>query len=838
MSDVNPLDTSSHDIGDHCARTFDTNSPPPPSEKYKKNIPYHIKYAKQLHEAAYIYALYGLLDGLSLSYSMVKYGFDVLYETSKKSSSDEMHDWMITPSGAIAAGTEALTFITLSFIANTSSDDDPNALKRFIATAWPYMRDALKGIKNAFKGLRSALLAGGLLTGQSLKHLIVPMGLIIGVLVAVNRIWYRSMREQRKDMMQQNEGILTNLKKNTGWPVDECGLLMSDSPPDPNDIDAFPMIGHAAYVIYENKIYYVNKIFGTYQSVDITNSDVNKIKKYGNKDQQTLNKSLLIDIEKLSGIKHQTIDQTMEKQKVFLHHNRNKGLISQFFNGVIDGLYLYMGVLCVTTIAPQFFMLTAAISMFFAVSCVVTRVHEENEYQKKLTQSQMKIKFAMSGKELEMVCLNTLKELEGLEKLSGREFDESLNKIANTFENHYNIFIEKRKNLANKLRVSTTSAAITGLQNGLSAYGVLASALFAVATVQLLCGAAVSAPLVIGTVMAGLACAIGFMAFAIYKNHQLQKAQKEALKKDPTLIFSVLDKINQAKVERAALKEDFPCEEEVKLAILEGMTVDPSIQYFFQETFEVFRSLLSGVAKGYKALVHILNALLEKGEDGHYKEPFYMLVLTVLSAGIFSAVLGLRALARGFGRNKVNECEEVDFECEQQKLAKQNQVLQCVEQPVNELAHTLPNEASLEQTIKINTTPEEKHVEAIQDKLVSIEPISLLMDTKAMTKNLQETSDSGKEFIAVSSTKHEQVARDREEKAIENTNEQKLPVDRPFEDQGKQPPKKPGQSALACNSMFQSKDKPVCRFFKPDGQYLFKNANAPSFPISASEYNS
>src|SRR5665647_549171 len=54
--------------------------------------------AKKLHEAKWIYALYGVLDGLSTSFSMLKYFFDMYYVNSRLSS-DMVHDWILTPWG-------------------------------------------------------------------------------------------------------------------------------------------------------------------------------------------------------------------------------------------------------------------------------------------------------------------------------------------------------------------------------------------------------------------------------------------------------------------------------------------------------------------------------------------------------------------------------------------------------------------------------------------------------------------------------------------------------------------------------------------------------------------
>ena len=50
------------------------------------------------------------------------------------------------------------------------------------------------------------------LGGQNLSQLIVPFGLILGVLSVLNRIWLRYMVNQRKEMMKANAKLLQELQ--------------------------------------------------------------------------------------------------------------------------------------------------------------------------------------------------------------------------------------------------------------------------------------------------------------------------------------------------------------------------------------------------------------------------------------------------------------------------------------------------------------------------------------------------------------------------------------------------------------------------------------------------
>ena len=186
------------------------------------------QWAKWSHEIVYVYGLYGILDGFSLSYSMVKYCFDLLYTDGRFSSSDKMHDWMMTPEGAVVAATESITLIAFSFIANTSKDNDKDIVKRYISILWPYCRDTLKGLKNAYKGIRGALQAAGVLMGQDMRYMMVPLGVVFGALSVFNRICMRKyVVEPRKLMTPINAKSLQEIQDATFFDEEACELFRS-----------------------------------------------------------------------------------------------------------------------------------------------------------------------------------------------------------------------------------------------------------------------------------------------------------------------------------------------------------------------------------------------------------------------------------------------------------------------------------------------------------------------------------------------------------------------------------------------------------------------------------
>lgn len=168
--------------------------------------------AKKLHELGHIYALYGALDGLSLSYSMIKYSFDVLLTNSDAFPSDVMNDWMRTSTGILTTAATSTTLIIFSMLANHFDEEDKNLFKSCITTLWYHCRNTMKGLKNAYKGARSTFQTIELLGGQDLRHLIVPVGLLLGGLLVINRIWFRHMMNQRKEMMKANSELLADIQ--------------------------------------------------------------------------------------------------------------------------------------------------------------------------------------------------------------------------------------------------------------------------------------------------------------------------------------------------------------------------------------------------------------------------------------------------------------------------------------------------------------------------------------------------------------------------------------------------------------------------------------------------
>ena len=564
------------------------------------------EFAKALHDTAYIYALYGLLDGLSLSYSMIKYCFDLKFSNSSVNTSDIMHDWMVSPTGIAITAVESITIIAFSFMANVFKDDDENALKKYIAIAWPYGRDSMKALKNAYKGFRSTLQAVGILGHIDLRYLMIPFGVAFGALSVLNRMFYRWMKDERISMQGEYETLYNEMMEK----------------------DDFRKIEKA---------------------------DFDRFKSSLTKGQQS--KEL-----------------------------RALALLSASFAGLVDGLYLFMGVLTISVLSPQLFVAMTVFSGIFALACIATRAYEEHDYQCKLIAAQTKAALGFSKKELEAAFRNLKETADQLAKQSDmstapfkelseserqviaqikRGLEEDLKRFKEELDEKSAAFFEKRKECRSLRTLPTISMILAGIKSGLMAYSGIASVLFAVATVNAIFAVALPPAFLVTCVSLGLACLIAFPVYMVMNQKTSGKADDAAMldgmcegmranfDNNSRELLTVLSELKAGRTRTIELPK-------IEKALEKAMDLDSTPQFVIQEWFEVARSLFSGLAKGQKAVDYMFNPMLVSDDSGHYKESTPMLWLTVVSVCCYVPVLALRAYARAF--NRINPVKVDDEE--------------------------------------------------------------------------------------------------------------------------------------------------------------------------------
>lgn len=159
----------------------------------------------------YLYALYIGIDSGKLSFSMIKYGFDVYFKSSELAL-NEMQAWMHTPVGAAGTVLAAATLVSFSLLANYLDKHDNRFLNQFIITSWPYIRDCLKSLRNSLRGVTSTLTLLFLLGLKDLRYLVVPAGLGLGIVSMLNRIYLRYKMDRQKEILKANKQLLAEIQ--------------------------------------------------------------------------------------------------------------------------------------------------------------------------------------------------------------------------------------------------------------------------------------------------------------------------------------------------------------------------------------------------------------------------------------------------------------------------------------------------------------------------------------------------------------------------------------------------------------------------------------------------
>ncbi|KTC83296.1 transmembrane protein [Legionella cincinnatiensis] len=513
--------------------------------------------AQKLDKNRYVYHAYAILDSLSSSYSMLKWFFEVCMPSNDP---DVMHDILTSPEGIAAVSAEALFLVSFSFLASVYDGEEKNPVKKFIASAWPYFRDVMKGLKNAYKGWKSAVQVLGIISEADLKYMVVPVGLVLGVFAAVNRLWIRGMLESRKKKMNENKELLIEIQQ-----------LNSLTPLD--------------------REYY------------------------------------------LSHIAHQD-----EEERIHAYLAVGAG-------GLLDGLYLYIGVVSLSVLAPPLFLAMSILSAVYALSCVITRIYEEYDFQLRLMVTQTKCQLALVTKEMELAYAKLL----SLEEKKDKTLEDKLEikrlkmEVCGLLKN----FEELRQTLKDQTTHSYLTAGLLGMKYGLYAYGVLTSILFMVSSVFLVTATVFPPALLAAFIISGLVLMAGFTAYTLRAHYQHLKKQEKAQEEEhPYQQLVEMKKNIEADGEAAEILNS----DSFGASVKDGLALDPSPQYFFQEWFEVFRSLASGISKGKSFSNFATTPLQEADSEGHYHDTPIMGILAAANAVLFSLVLGLRALARGLGR--------------------------------------------------------------------------------------------------------------------------------------------------------------------------------------------
>jgi hypothetical protein len=151
---------------------------------------------------------------------------------------------------------------------------------------------------------------------------------------------------------------------------------------------------------------------------------------------------------------------------------------------------------------------------------------------------------------------------------------------------------------------------------------------------------------------------ISVTAFLLCAHQQYLHVQSQK----HTIADVALQQLEQLQNNISADNCTVPSAETLKQWLFEARKPAEVQKSLIQEWLEVFRSFFSGVSKGNNFATLIALAFLQTDPQDHEHGPSAMLMLTVASAAVFSAVLSLRALARGLGKDNTAKKEPVVVE--------------------------------------------------------------------------------------------------------------------------------------------------------------------------------
>lgn len=171
--------------------------------------------------------------------------------------------------------------------------------------------------------------------------------------------------------------------------------------------------------------------------------------------------------------------------------SKNWGYLSKIYSGFIDGLYYYFGFGIITTLNPTFLIAISAISTFFLISFIGTKIYDEYRRQAEAQNSAEEIKLQICGEELidllyEIRLLSMLKiEYESEEKAEDPDPSSYQNPIqlqidelvsaqklkTHEFETYY-------LRLNNNIEKTWLTAIADGLTNGLAIVGAASAFLY------------------------------------------------------------------------------------------------------------------------------------------------------------------------------------------------------------------------------------------------------------------------------------------------------------------------------------------------------------------------
>jgi hypothetical protein len=535
--------------------------------------------ADKLDKNHVIYEAYSILDAAGLGLSMLRYVFAEFI--SNNEDPEVLKQIMSSPEGIVSICLEMGFLISFSFLASyferevkgkekgkekekEKEKEKIFIIKYCIVEFWPYFRDLLKGFKNGYRDCKTIAQIVSVFTKTDLRYLAAPAGLALGFVMALNRCWLLSMRNERKKMAAINEKILDGFR----------GLNTLNRESHKNELKCI-----------------------SYQS----------------------------------------------------NQKRIQSYFSVGVGGVFDGIYLYAGLPTLAVLSFPAFIALVALSTFYMVACLISRLYDEYDDQLRLTVTQNWCRLTLVSKELEATYIDLL-VLQRKEKKNESDWAR-ITMARNATIKLIECFEKLSKRLRNQLNISYLSMVLLGVRNGLFSYGVLASFLFSVAMVFSLTPALFPPVALIACVCSGLLFMAGMAVYYCWDHYKkMGKKQNEENEKKESLanLIEMKDKIQKEINPVRVIQEGHELKKFLKISTEFNI---PS-KNNFQEESEILRVTGSAMGKGYNFVMFANIPFKDDNLQDHTHDSSIAFILAVASTILFIIVFFLRALARGFKAEK------------------------------------------------------------------------------------------------------------------------------------------------------------------------------------------
>jgi len=619
--------------------------------------------AKKLDDDKRVYWCYGGPDGFVLAYSLLKYIPDLIYNGSKTESAKALREFICNPwGGAITITWLAALTITSAF-ANGMSKDKENKDAQANYISWQAFRDAAKGARNANRGIRSTLDAIRLFSSIDTRYALMPLSLIIGIPSMYNRWWSRHMVTVRKKTMDKNEALTKELL-NWGRFNELSYLPPTEAELKKDHANSYLLINRNG--LAERDLLYVDRK-GVARNLGMDSDAIQRFLDAKNRlnnirDQKHPNlmqwRALLpehADNHFRAFNAQVTLElkaNSAEENKNHEHNNRFRCQFSAGYDGLTSGLYLFIGLISLVSLAPEILTIVTALSAFATVACIFTRMQEEKEFDRLLRISEEKANLISGIKTLQTELAEVAFLRNKFNIPDGNRFADptqeesraldSFTAVNNLSEKTFRKISDVHEKLHKISEISPDEAILIGLKHGLIAHGTIVCGIFAVAFISKVFFAAVlSQSFVFTCVLLSVALTLASIAISLSYAAQHRAKQKDNAEKQLKAVNDIIV-IIKGSHDASVLTN---IENETAFSDLCDGT--PLINWTFLSWLEILRSMGSGIMKGPKSVDFILLTFFDASSQHDHEHDSPWITLLLIAALIMGAIIWtLRAMAK------------------------------------------------------------------------------------------------------------------------------------------------------------------------------------------------